>query len=112
MIGKTVEVVVDRPIGSYHPKFKDSVYKVNYGFIPHTLGRDEKELGCYILGVDKPIEKFEGVVIAIIERLDDIENKLVVSKEGMKFSALEIKKYVYPQEKYFKTRIITNEGDL
>ena len=50
MIGKKVTVIVDRPIGSYHPKFKDSIYKVNYGYIEGTIGKDEKPLGAYILG--------------------------------------------------------------
>ena len=109
MIGKKVTVIVDRPIGSYHPKFKDSIYKVNYGYIEGTIGKDEKPLGAYILGVDRPIEKFEGVVIATVHRLDDIEDKYVVAEEGVTFNKLEIELKIMNQEKFFKTKIITNE---
>ena len=33
MIGATVTVTVDRPLGSYHPEHKDMYYPVNYGYI-------------------------------------------------------------------------------
>ena len=33
MLGKMVKVIVDRPMGSYHPNHKDLYYPVNYGFI-------------------------------------------------------------------------------
>lgn len=28
-----MRVVVDRPLGSYHPKHKDIYYPINYGFV-------------------------------------------------------------------------------
>ena len=58
-IGNIVQVKVDRPIGSKHPKYGFS-YPVNYGFIPNTISGDGEELDCYILGIDKAIENFEG----------------------------------------------------
>ena len=111
MIGKNVTVIVDRPIGSYHPKFKDSIYKVNYGFIDGTINEEGKGIGAYILGVDKPVEKFEGVVIAKIERLDDVEDKYVVAPIGQSFNKIEIAFYTFNQEKFFKTKIITKEDE-
>ena len=33
MIGKTVTVTVERPLGSCHPEHKDIYYSVNYGYI-------------------------------------------------------------------------------
>ena len=35
MIGSVVKVIVDRPLGTYHPKHKDIYYSVNYGYIPN-----------------------------------------------------------------------------
>ena len=43
MIGKTVTVIVDRPLGSYHPKHKDLYYPVNYGYIEGVMGGDDEE---------------------------------------------------------------------
>jgi len=33
VVGDIVKVVVDRPLGSYHPKHKDMYYPINYGYI-------------------------------------------------------------------------------
>lgn len=37
MIGQIVTVIVDRPIGSYHPEHPDLYYPVNYGYIKGTM---------------------------------------------------------------------------
>ena len=105
MIGKTVRVVVDRPLGSYHPKHKDIYYSVNYGYIPDVLAPDGEEQDAYILGIDMPIAEFVGSVIAIIHRFDDIEEKWVVAPEGVTFTEEEIMKKVAFQEQYFHTEI-------
>lgn len=105
MIGKTVRVIIDRPLGTYHPKYKDIFYFVNYGYIPEIIAPDGEEQDAYILGVDEPLEEFTGKVIAIIHRIDDIENKWIVAPEGINFTKEEINKMVEFQEKYFKTEI-------
>lgn len=106
MIGKTVAVTVDRPLGSFHPEYKDMYYLVNYGYIEGTTAPDGEELDVYILGVDKAVEKFTGRIIAVIHRYDDIEGKLVVCPENLTFSKEEIMQQVHFQEKYFKYEII------
>lgn len=105
MIGKFVEVIIDRPLGSVHPNHKDIVYGVNYGFVPNILGGDGEEQDAYVLGVDKPIEKFKGKIIAIIHRKEDCETKWVVAPAGMTFSAKEILEKVHFQERYFTVSI-------
>ena len=52
------------------------------------------------------LKTFEGTVIAIIERLDDVECKLVVATNDKNFGDEEIEKLVSFQEQYFKHRII------
>lgn len=106
MIGSIVTVTVDRPMGSYHPKHKDIYYPINYGYIEGVMAPDGEEQDAYILGVDKPVEKFIGKVIAIIHRLDDIEDKWVVCPENITFSKEEIAEKVMFQEQFFKTKII------
>ncbi|MBI3041105.1 MAG: inorganic diphosphatase, partial [Chloroflexi bacterium] len=76
-IGQTVEVTIDRPLGSAHPE-RGFTYPVNYGFIPNSLAPDGEELDAYILGIFEPLENFTGQCIAVIHRLDDNDDKLVV----------------------------------
>lgn len=106
ILGKEVQVVIDRPMGSAHPNYPNLIYPLNYGYIPGVLGGDGEEQDCYILGIDHPISKFQGKVIAIIKRLDDIEEKWVVAKDDYLFSKEEIINQTYFQEKYFKSDII------
>lgn len=107
MIGDIVKVIVDRPLGSYHPKHKDMYYPVNYGYIEGIIAPDGEEQDAYILGVDHPVNEFIGRVIAIIHRYDDVEEKWVVVPEGETFSVEEIKAQVAFQEQYFNSEIRT-----
>ena len=105
MLGKTVKVIIDRPMGTYHPKHKDLYYPINYGYIEGIIAPDGEEQDAYVLGVDVPVREFEGKIIAIIKRFDDVEEKWVVAPEDMTFTKEEIMKQVEFQEKYFKTEI-------
>ena len=105
MIGSVVKVIVDRPLGTYHPKHKDIYYSVIYGYIPGVMAPDGEEQDAYILGVNEPVEEFVGKVIAIIHRFDDVEDKWVVAPENVSFTAEEIMAQVAFQEQYFQTEI-------
>ena len=105
MLGSVVTVTVDRPMGSIHPNHPDMVYPVNYGYIKGTLAPDGEEQDAYILGVDGPVERLTGRVIAIILRTDDIEDKWVVAPIGRTFTAEEIADAVRFQEQYFQTEL-------
>lgn len=106
MINKVVKVIIDRPLGSYHPRHKDIYYSVNYGFIEGMMALDNEEQDAYVLGVDIPLKEFSGKVIAIIHRINDIEDKLVVAPIGETFTKEEILRQVEFQEKYFDIEII------
>lgn len=105
MIGNKVKVIVDRPLGTYHPNHKNIFYTVNYGYVEGILAPDNEEQDAYILGVDKPVTEFFGIVIAIIHRLNDLEDKWVVVSEDTTFTREQILKQVEFQEKYFKIEI-------
>ena len=105
MLGSVVKVTVDSPMGSIHPNHPDMVYPVNYGYIKGTLAPDGEEQDAYILGVDGPVERLTGRVIAIILRMDDIEDKWVVAPIGRTFTAEEIADAVRFQEQYFQTEL-------
>ena len=104
-IGKFVHVKMDRPLGSKHPKH-GFVYEVNYGYIPNTVSGDGEELDAYVLGVVKPLDEFDGKVIAIIHRTNDDDDKLVVAPNGADFSDEEIRKVTNFQEQWFKSIIV------
>ncbi len=76
-IGKTVSVTVDRPIGTPHPKHPDIIYPINYGYVEGLVAGDGEEQDVYILGIDKPVDTVECVIIAVIMREDDNEDKWV-----------------------------------
>lgn len=106
MIGDIVKVIVDRPLGSQHPQYKETYYPINYGFVEGIMATDGEEQDAYILGVDVPVKEFVGKIIAIIHRDDDIEEKWVVVPLNKSYTKEEIKKQVEFQEKYFKSEII------
>jgi len=82
-LNKTVEVVIERPLGSKHPKH-GFVYEANYGYIPNTKSPDGEELDAYLLGVNNPVEKAKGTCVAIIHRTNDDDDKLVVVSDDKK----------------------------
>jgi len=104
-LGKEVYVLIDRPLGSKHPNH-DLIYETNYGYIPNTKAPDGEQLDAYYLGVNEPLKKVKGYCIAIIHRLNDDDDKLVVVPNKMNFSDKEISEAVYFQEKWFKSEII------
>ena len=105
MLGKIVEVIIDRPLGTYHPEHKSIYYSVNYGYIKGIVSGDGEELDAYILGINEPLEKFTGKVIAIIHRLNDVEDKLVVAPDGITYSEAQIRELTSFQEQYFNIEI-------
>lgn len=104
-LNKMVKVKIDRPLGSKHPKHGFE-YELNYGYVPNTISGDGEELDCYVLGVEEPVDEYEGRCIAIIHRLNDDDDKLIIVPEGMKYTDEEIAKLTYFQEQYFKNIII------
>lgn len=91
-------------MGSKHPK-KGFIYPVNYGFIPNTLSGDGEELDAYVLGVHEPLGTFTGKVIAIIHRLNDDDDKLIVTPEGKNYTDDQIRALTEFQEAYFESEI-------
>ena len=106
VIGRTVTVTVDRPLGSYHPEHKDMYYPINYGYVEGIMAPDGEEQDAYILGVDEVVEKFTGKIVAVVHRNDDVEEKWVVAPGGMTFEKEEIKEQIHFQEQYFDSEIV------
>ena len=101
-MGKTVEVIIDRPIGYiHHVKGITLHYTVNYGYLPGVTGGDGEEQDVYVLGVTEPLERFTGRIIGAVRRADDSEDKLVAAPEGMLLDQAGIAEAVWFVEQYF-----------
>ena len=102
MLGKTVHVLVDRPIGHVHVKNGITFrYPINYGYLPGVMGGDGDEQDVYILGVEEPVQEFTGRIIGCVRRKDDNEDKLVAAPEGVLFHQGQIAEAVHFVEQYF-----------
>ena len=104
-LGKKVKVVMDRPMGSKHPKW-NFIYPINYGYVPNTISGDGEELDAYIVGIFEPVEEYEGKCIAAIHRLDNDDDKLVIAPEEKIYTKQQIEALVEFQERFFEHEII------
>jgi inorganic pyrophosphatase len=103
-IGKEVEVTIDRPLGSKHPKH-GFVYEVNYGYVDGVKAPDGEDLDAYYLGISEPLTKAKGACIAFIHRLKDDDDKLIVVPKGVELTDQEIKAQTHFQEQWFENEI-------
>ena len=102
---KSVRIVIDRPLGSLHPEH-GFLYLANYGFVPGTHASDGEELDAYVLGIFDPLAEFEGRCIAVIHRLDDDDDKLVLTPAGKEYSDDQIRALTEFQERFFVSVIV------
>jgi hypothetical protein len=56
-----------------------------------VYAKESVRYGAGIPAVDEPVKEFSGMVIAIIHRLNAVEDKLVVAPSGTTYSKEEIK---------------------
>lgn len=104
-LNQVVKIVIDRPLGSKHPKYSSLIYPINYGYIKNVLSGDGEELDVYLLGVNEPVKEYQARIIAIIYRQNDTEDKLVAAPEGISYTKGQIEKAVHFQEQYFQSEI-------
>lgn len=101
IIGKTVKGTVDRPLGTAHPRHPEMIYPINYGYVDGVVAGDGAEQDVYIFGTDKPLKDFEGKVIAVWHRFDDVEDKWIVSLNGEDIAEEKILGDISFQEQFF-----------
>ena len=107
-LNQKLYIKIDRPMGSKHPKY-DMIYPINYGYLPNTISGDGEEIDCYLLGVNEPVNDYNGTCIAIIKRLNDNDDKLIIVPDNYNLTNEEIDKEIDFVEKYFKHIIIRKE---
>ena len=106
-LGKKIHIIIDRPLGTKHPKW-NFIYPINYGFIPDTLAADDEEIDAYLLGVFEPISNFTGICIAIIHRINDNDDKLIIIPENKDYTNDQIMALTEFQERFFKSTILVS----
>ena len=110
-IGQVVEVEMDRPLGTRHPKH-NFMYPVNYGYVSGIVSGDGEELDTYVLGVFEPLNNYIGKCMAVIHRTNDDDDKLVVVPEGKNYTDEEIRTLTEFQERFFESKIIRQEDQI
>ena len=65
------------------------------------MAGDGAEQDVYVLGTEKALERFSGRVIAVLHRLNDCEDKWIVSVIGREYTDEEILDAISFQEQYF-----------
>ena len=101
IIGKNVKGTIDRPLGSAHPRHKEMIYPINYGYVDGVFAGDGAEQDVYVFGTDNPLQTFEGKIIGVYHRLNDVEDKWIVALDEKPYTDQEILKAISFQEQYF-----------
>ncbi len=111
LLGKTVDIEIDRPVGYVHGNGKTAVtYPVNYGFVPGVTGGDGEEIDVYLLGITEPVKSFNAKIIGIIHRENDNEDKLVAVPDGVILTKEEIARQTHFQEQCYDSFIETEDS--
>lgn len=105
IIGKTVKGTIDRPLGSSHPRYPEMIYPVNYGYVDDIFAPDGAEQDVYVFGTEEPLAYFEGKVTAVWQRLDDVEDKWIVSLDGAEIEDEKIMEGIRFQEQFFHGKL-------
>ena len=101
ILGRQVSGTIDRPVGSVHPRHPDMIYPINYGYVDGVFAGDGAEQDVYVFGVSEPIRTFTGTVIAVLHRLNDCEDKWIVSLDGSRPDRDKILSSIAFQEQYY-----------
>lgn len=104
-LGQMVTIHIDRPMGSLHPRH-GFLYPLNYGYVPDTLAPDGDNLDAYVLGVFQPLHTFRGRCIAVIHRLNDNDDKLILVPDSKQYTDDQIIALTEFQERFFQVEVI------
>jgi inorganic pyrophosphatase len=104
-VGNSYDIIIDRPIGYIH---RGRIYLVNYGYIPNTIGGDNEEVDVYVLGEFLPTDKCNCKIVGVIQREDDIEDKLIGISNNYNgsYSAEQVAALVEFNERRYKTKVL------
>ena len=70
------EIIIDRPKGSCHPKFKDYPYPLDYGYLKNTSSMDGQGIDVWV-GSD-PHRKIDAIMCTVDVLKKDSEIKILI----------------------------------
>lgn len=70
------KIVIDRPAGSRHPQWPDSVYPLDYGYVAGTSAMDGE--GVDLWRGTAPVQKLDGLLVSVDLLKRDVEIKLLL----------------------------------
>ena len=75
LVGKS-EIVIDRPKGTSHPKYPESIYKVDYGYLKNTESMDGEGIDVWV-GTDST-RQVDAIVCTVDLLRRDSEIKILI----------------------------------
>lgn len=87
------------------PFTPSTTYPINDGELPGTVSGDGHPIDACLLGWTGAVQGAWGMVTAVIVRHDDIEDKLVVARDGTRWTDEEVMAAVAFQERRFCTSL-------
>ncbi|MCM1195041.1 MAG: hypothetical protein NC099_02645 [Corallococcus sp.] len=90
ILGRGVTVDIDRPVGCAHPVYEHIALEVNCGSVRGQICLDGSCQCAFVLGVEEPLDVFEGTVSAVICRGEDDENIWIVTPENYAVTQEEV----------------------
>ena len=70
------DVVIDRPNGSAHPKFPDTIYPVDYGYLQNTTSMDGEGIDVWV--GTAPEHTVDAIVCVVDAWKRDSEMKILI----------------------------------
>ncbi|MDF1512474.1 MAG: inorganic pyrophosphatase [Anaerolineae bacterium] len=86
------QIVIDRPMGSAHPRYPDMIYPLDYGYLSDTTSSDGDQVDVW-MGSLQP-HNLTGVVCTVDMQDRDVEIKLLL---GCNEEEIKIILYIHNQ---------------
>ncbi len=77
------EIIIDRPKGTSHPKYRNFIYRVDYGYLKDTTSMDGTGIDVWVGSIEKKVV----AIICIVDLMKkDSEIKILIgcTEEEMK----------------------------
>lgn len=69
------EIIIDRPKGTAHPKYPDSIYRVDYGYLKNTTSMDGQGIDVWVGSGEK---KVDAIICTVDLMKKDSEIKILI----------------------------------
>lgn len=102
-LGRQVWVTVEHKLGSNHPEH--GVYPLNCGYVSEVLQQENEWQDAYIIGVNHPVDIFQGEVIATLRQPGEAAGRWVVATPGTRMSEADIRRLTAFGEKADNVKI-------